>query len=320
MSESNRSAAGIDVSKERLDVGVTSSEEIFAVGNSDEGFVLLAERLRALGVVRVGVEASGHYEAGVVESLRREGFEVVVFDPRQVNAYRRFLNKRAKTDAIDASLIAEATAALVQDRLAPDPRLPALAEELTFLDQIGEDVARLKTRLDRYRDPALRSEIEAEIVRLSKRREAGLRALAAKVRAEDDLARRMELLETIPGLGRLTALAFVIRMPELGHLTRHQAAALVGVAPFNVDSGKRQGERHIAGGRTRLRHAVYMAAFSAAQRWNPTLKAFYKRLVQAGKPHKLATIACARKLVELANAILARGTPWTDQPQSSPNP
>jgi transposase len=130
------------------------------------------------------------------------------------------------------------------------------------------------------------------------------------VRSHPDLAQRLELLTSIPGIGEPTALALLIRMPELGQLTREQAAALAGLAPFDRDSGAHNGRRSIAGGRTRLRKSLYAAALPAAFRWNPHLVALYQRLTAAGKPHKLALVACARKLVIFANTVLTRGTPW----------
>lgn len=251
---------------------------------------------------------------GVVAALRVAGVEVVVFDPRQIHGYRRFRNQRAKTDPIDAKLIAAVTAAVEEVRPAPDPRLPSLAEHLLRIDHLNEDIARLKTRRDRYHDAMSRRWLEREIDRLSRQRDKELKRLEARVRAHADLADKLDLLETIPGLGVMGALNLVLRLPELGCMSRAEAAALVGLAPFNHDTGQSNGERHIAGGRARLRKAIYMTAFAASQRWNPILVALYRRLIQAGKHHKVATIACARKLIEIANAVLARGTPWTDQP------
>jgi transposase len=187
------------------------------------------------------------------------------------------------------------------------------AEHLTLIEQIGEDISRLKTRRDRYSLPAHKRYLETEITRLSRRRDREIVRLLAKLRRHPDLALKLDLLESIPGLGPLTALSFVLRMPELGRMTRAEAAALVGVAPFDDESGEHTGERHIAGGRKRLRRSIYQAAFSASQRWNPILLALYKRLIAKGKHHKVATVACARKLVEIANAILARATPWQDK-------
>jgi transposase len=314
MSKSITETAGIDVSKHKLDVALAGGPDRLQASNDPAGHRKIERWLRTHGVERVGLEASGHYEAAVAAHLRRAGFCVVLLDPAQVKGFRRFKKKRAKNDKIDARLIAVVTAALEPDsiRPAPDERLAPLAEHLTLIEQIGEDVSRLKTRRDRYSQPAHKRYLEAEITRLSKRRDKEIARLLAEIRRHPDLALRLSLLESIPGLGPITALNFVLRMPELGRMTRAEAAALVGVAPFDDDSGERAGERHIAGGRKRLRRSVFQAAFSASQRWNPILMALYKRLIAAGKHHKIATVACARKLVEIANAVLTRETPWRD--------
>ena len=157
----------------------------------------------------------------------------------------------------------------------------------------------------------------ADMERLKTRRNKMIARLLFALRTHEDLARRLELVGSIDGIGPRTALAFIIRMPELGRMSREQAAALAGLAPFVHDSGDRKGERHIAGGRDRLRKSVYAAALPAAFRWNAQLKALYKRLTRAGKPHKLALVACARKLVIFANTVLARGTEWSPRPATT---
>jgi transposase len=309
-----RLAAGIDVSKRKLDVAITGSLERFTAPNDAAGHAVIAERLQSLGIQRVGLEASGHYEAAVVQHLRQRDFVVLVLDPGQVHGWRRFQKRRAKTDPIDAALIAEVTAAVDLPRQAPDPRLAPLAEHLTLIEQLAEDIARLKTRLERYSEAAPLRFLKAEIQRLTKCRARQLARLIGLLRAAPDLARRFDILLSIPGVGEITAATFVIRMPELGRLSRAEAAALVGVAPFNADSGEQAGQRHIAGGRSRLRRAVFLAAFAAAQQWNPLLQATYRRLRDAGKHHTVATVACTRKLVAIANALIARGQPWQPEP------
>lgn len=314
MTKPSMKCAGIDVSKNSLDVAVHDSIERFSDANDTAGHSRIAARLKALGVERVGMEASGHYEAKLGRALRKEGFEVLVLDPGQVHGYRRFQNKRAKTDPIDATLIAAVTAAFDSVKSAPDERLEPLAEHLTLIEQIGEDIARLKTRRERFEAKALLRYLDTQIASLSKRRKREIAKLTSKLKLQPDLKARFELLQSIPAIGEIAALTLVVRMPELGHIGRNQAAALVGVAPFNCDSGKHAGERRIQGGRHRVRRVVYLAAFSGAQHWNPILLALYRRLIAAGKHHKVAVTACARKLLEIANAILARGTPWTDAP------
>ncbi|MGH6874671.1 MAG: IS110 family transposase [Aestuariivirgaceae bacterium] len=309
MSQSSIKCAGIDVSKKSLDIAVHASTERFMESNDAAGHARIIARLKRLAVTRIGVEASGHYEAKLVRTLRQAGFEVLVLDPGQVHGFRRFRNQRAKTDPIDAALIAAVTAACETVKPAPDERLASLAEHLTLIEQIGEDIARLKVRRERFDDKALLRYLNGEIARLSKRRKAQIARLTAKLLRHADLQRRFDLLLSIPAIGQMLALTLVIRMPELGHINRAEAAALAGVAPFNNDSGPHTGERHIQGGRHRVRRMAYLAAFTGS-RWNPVLQQLYQRLTAAGKHHKLAITACARKLLEIANAILARGAPW----------
>ena len=304
-------AAGIDIGKTWLDLALNGPPERWRVPNTAAGQAELVAALARFGVARVGLEASGGYERAVVAALRQAGFEVVVFQPRQVRAYATYRLQRAKTDQIDAGLIAACTAAHHGPaRPAPDPRLAALAEPLRLVEQIEEDLARLKTRLEAYEDASIRACLLAEIGRLKTWRAAALKRLLAALRAQPDLAHRLDLLTSIPGLGLRTALTLLIRMPELGSLTREQAASLAGLAPFDQASGRHQGPRRIAGGRARVRTALYAAALPAAFRWNTALVALYKRLKGAGKSHKQSLVACARKLLAFANTVLTRETPW----------
>jgi transposase len=240
-----------------------------------------------------------------------------VLQPLQVKAYARLHLRRAKNDRLDAVLIAACTAALDGPPIAPDPRLPPLADALTFIEQVEEDIARGKTRLEHITQPRLRRLVLADLKRLQARRAAELRRLTQAVRRHDDLAHRLDLVQSVPGIGERTALALILRMPELGHVSREQAAALAGLAPFDDDTGLHKGQRHIAGGRSRPRRSLFAAALPAAFRWNPALVAFYSRLIAQGKPHKLALIACARKLLIYANTVLQRGSPWTHRPVAS---
>jgi transposase len=204
--------------------------------------------LKAEGVRWVGMEATGVYHMEAAEELRAAGFEVAVFQPRQVKVYATFRLKRAKSDPVDAALIADCTAARKQTCAAPDPRLLPFAERLTFVDQLGEDVARSKIRHELYRDGRLHGDLEAEIKAKTKKRKLEIAALIKDVRARTDLARRFELMQSIEGLGALTALVLIIRMPELGTLSREEAASLIGVAPFVHESGRHKGQRRTGGG------------------------------------------------------------------------
>jgi transposase len=313
MTQTNTTTAGIDTSKLKLDVAVHGRTERWQFANALPGWRTLAANLVKVGVVRVGIEATGGYERGVVQHLRAAGFAVLVLQPIQVKAFGQVHLRRAKNDALDAVLIAACAAAIDQPRIAPDPRLAELAENLTFLEQLEEDIARFKTRLEHIDEPRLRRIVISDITRLKVRRAAQIRDIAKRLRAYADLAKRLDLVLSIPGIGERTALALVVRMPELGQISREEAAALAGLAPFDDDSGLRRGQRHIAGGRGRLRRSLFAAALPAAFRWNTALIALYTRLIARGKAHNSALIACARKLLIYANTVVQRGTPWTQK-------
>jgi transposase len=246
----------------------------------------------------------------VVRYLRASGVTVHVFQPTQIKAFAKLRLRRAKNDAIDAALIAACTAAFDPAERNADPRLETLADQLTFVEQIEEDIARLKTRLEHVTNPRLRGIVTRDIARLKGRRAAELLKIVGQIRQHADLATRLSLVQSVPGIGERTALAILLRLPELGRVTREQAAALAGLAPFDQDSGRSHGQRHIAAGRARLRRSLYAAALPAAFQWNPALKALYGRLIERGKAHKAALVACARKLLIFANTVVTRGQPW----------
>jgi transposase len=316
MTQTITTTAGIDTSKAKLDVAVHDRTERWQVANALPGWRTLATDLAKVGVARVGIEATGGYERGVVEYLRAAGFTVLVLQPIQVKAFGRVHLRRAKNDALDAVLIAACAATLDRPRIAPDPRLTELAEYLTFLEQTEEDIARFKTRLEHIDEPRLRRIVISDITRLKTRRAAQIRDIAKRLRTYNDLAARLDLVLSIPGIGERTALAILVRMPELGRVSREEAAALAGLAPFDNDSGQHRGQRRIAGGRGRLRRSLFAAALPAAFRWNKALIALYARLTAKGKAHNAVLVACARKLLIYANTVVQRGTPWTESPLS----
>jgi transposase len=313
MTQTNITTAGIDTSKLKLDIAVHGRTDRWRVANALSGWRALAANLAKAGVRRVGIEATGGYERGVVEHLRAEGFTVLVLQPIQVKAFGRVHLRRAKNDALDAELIAACTAAIDRPRIAPDPRLAELAGYLTFLEQLEEDIARFKTRLEHIDEPGLRRIVNSDIARLKARKAAQIRDIAKRLRAHDDLAKRLDLVLSIPGIGERTALALIVRMPELGRVSREEAAALAGLAPFDDDSGQHRGQRHIAGGRGRLRRSLVAASLPAAFRWNKALIDLYGRLTAKGKAHIAALVACARKLLIYANTVVQRGTPWVEK-------
>src|SRR5215211_1866909 len=218
--------AGIDTGKRKLDVAIDGSSLLLQVENTAEGHKVLLEWLRRHKVKRIGIEASGGYEIPVVTELRRKRFVVVVFQPAQVRAYAKFHLQLAKNDKIDAALIAACTAATKKIHAPPDPRLAPFAEHLTFIEQLSEDIIRLKARQETCRDPRIRDCWNAEIARLKALRRDELKALVAAIRRHKDLAERLDLIASVEAVGLPTAVAILVRMPEIGRLTREQAAAL----------------------------------------------------------------------------------------------
>jgi transposase len=310
--------AGIDTAKDKLDIAIHGRTNTWTVENSLPGWKRLAGQLADAGVERIGIEATGGYERGVTRHLQAAGFIVVVLQPLQVKAFAKLYLRRAKNDRLDAILIAACTVAIdARNKLPPDPRFDALTDHLTFIEQVEEDITRCKTRLEHISDNRLRRSVNGDIARLEKRCAGELKRLIGALRGHADLARRFDLVLSVPSIGERTAFAVVLRMPELGQVSREEAAALAGLAPFVHQSGKRQGETHIGGGRGRLRRSLYAAALPGAFRWNPALMALYARLIARGKTHKSALVACARKLLVFANTVVARGTPWVDKPASA---
>jgi transposase len=310
MSKHSTVCAGIDTGKHKLDVALSGCPQRLQIDNTAAGHAALSAWLKRQRVKRVGIEASGGYEQDVVAQLRRDGFVVILLQPAQVRAYATFLLQRAKNDKIDAALIAACTAAIKTIHAPPDPRLAPLAARMTLIEQISDQIAGFKNYRESSREPRIRQFWKEEIARCNRLLRAELKALAAAIRQHRDLAERLDLIESVDGVGLKTALAILVRLPEIGRLSRGQTAALAGLAPYDDDSGGRFGIRHIAGGRERLRGSLYNAALAAAFHWNPQLMALYRRLTAAGKPHKVALIACARKLLIFVNTVVERGTPW----------
>jgi transposase len=240
--------AGIDTGKRKLDVALDGSPEQLQVDNTSEGHEALLDWLRRHRVKRIGIEASGGYEQAVVAELRRKQFVVVVFQPAQVRAYAKFHLQRAKNDKIDAALIAACTAAVKKIHAAPDPRLLPFAEQLTMIDQIGEDIARLKNRLESCRNRRIQQLWKEDIASLAKRERAEIKALVAAIRQHRDLAKRLDLINSIDGIGLATAVTILVRMPEIGQITREQAAALAGLAPMTTTAANRSASVTSTGG------------------------------------------------------------------------
>lgn len=304
--------AGIDVGKLRLDVAVHGLEDTAQVDNRQTGFSELIGWLKAREVGRVGLEATGGYERAVRQALEAAGFEVVVHQPLEVRLFARLKRRRAKNDRADARLIAAATAQIDAVRAAQDSRLTELAERLTAYEQIAEQAARLKICLEHVTLKDIAQDFRRQIVGLTRLKTKLARDLVARIKGHPDLLARFRLLISLPGVGPVVAATLVVRMPELGAMRKGQAAALIGVAPFDRDSGQWKGLRFISGGRSRPRRMLYLAALQA-KRCDPGLKTFADNLLKRGKPPKLAIVAVMRKLIEAANLVLARAQPWIKQ-------
>jgi transposase len=310
--QSSTKVAGVDVGKAWLDAAVLGLEDKGRWPNTRAGIGELIAWLKTREVGRVGVEATGGYERALRSALDEAGLEVVVHQPMEVKLFGRLTRRRAKNDKLDARLIAAATARVDTVKAASDPRLVELAERLTAYEQITDQAAELKTFMEHVTLKDLAVELRRQIVVLTRLKARLLAGILLRLKAHPDLLARYRLLLSLPGVGPVVAASLVVRMPELGAMTRGQAAALIGVAPFDRDSGQHRGQRFIAGGRSRPRRMLYLAAL-AAKRCDPALKAFAQRLLDNGKPPKIAIVAVMRKLIEAANLVLQRGQPWTRQ-------
>lgn len=300
---------GIDVSKKQLDVATHPSGESWSVANDEAGVGGLIERLSKEPVESLVVEATGGYESLVVTHAAACGLPLSVVNPRQVRAFARATGRLAKTDRIDAQVLAAFAEAI---RPAVRPLKDEATQELEALvTRRRQLVAMLSTEKNRLHgvSKALRRDLKAHIQWLERRiRDTDNRL---KLRVKDSEVWRVndDLLRSVPGVGRVSAFTLMANLPELGSLSRRQIAALVGVAPFNRDSGTLRGRRTVWGGRSQVRAVLYMAAVSA-MRCNPVIGAFYRRLINAGKPTKVALTACMRKLLTILNAIVRTQTPW----------
>lgn len=302
--------AGTDVAKDRLDVHLRPSGHGFAVPRNGSGIEHLLDRLRADPPALVVMEATGGFELTVAAAIAGAGLPLAIVNPRQIRDFARATGRLAKTDRLDAEAIA-----LFAERIRPDPRpvadedAQALAELVArrrqIVEMIGMEQNRRRQaqarRVARTIEATLRV-LEAQLSELDDDIDGAIRASPAW-RAADDL------LQSVPGVGPVASRTLIAEMPELGQIDRRAAAALVGVAPINRDSGQMRGHRAIAGGRTTLRNVLFMATLSAV-RWNPVLKAHYQQLVQRGRPKKVALVACMRRLLCILNAIIRAKQPW----------
>jgi transposase len=301
---------GIDVSKDRLDVHVAPSRQAFVVMRNGEGLDRLANELQALAPALVVLEATGGFELTVAATLAGAGLPLAVVNPRQIRDFARATGRLAKTDRLDAEIIA-----LFAGRIRPEPRPLAtaqaqiLAEMVARRRQLVEMIGMEANRRRQARASKVRLTLEATL-RILQAQLAGLdREIDDTVRGSPARRAADDLLTSVPGIGDVTARTLIAELPELGRLDRRRIAALVGIAPINRDSGQMRGHRAIAGGRAAARNVLFMATLTAV-RWNPLINAHYTQLINRGRPKKVAIVAGMRRLLGILNAIIRTASPW----------
>lgn len=307
-------SVGIDVSKERLDVAVHPAGAPFSVTNDEAGWRELVRRLKPIASRAIGVEASGGYERGVIGALLKAGLPVRSVNAWKLRQFAKAAGLLAKNDRVDARAIAWFVATLPCREVRYDPALDRLVELVNARRQIVDAKQQFANQAEHLRDTALRrmhtrriGQLEADLVQIDRR-------IAEAVAATPAFTQRHKLLCSMPGVGPVLAATLIALLPELGTLANRPIGALVGVVPYDFDSGKMRGLRCIFGGRAAVRRVLFMAA-QAAGMWNPTLKAFKQRLLAAGKKPKVATVAVMRKLIVTLNAMVRDNAPW--QPRSA---
>ena len=301
--------AGVDVSKTRLDVALSTSEATWGVPNSDAGVRELVERLLVVAPSLVVMEATGGFEVPAAAALAAAEIPVVIANPRQIRDFAKATGQLAKTDAIDARILA-LFAARVRPaiRALPDEDARTLDALLGRRRQILEMITAEKNRLG-FAVQALHKGIEKHIRWLERQLEDVDHDLDGRIRRSPIWNAKSDLLQEVPGVGPNLARTLIAELPELGQLSHKQIAALVGVAPLARDSGGFRGKRTIWGGRAPVRSALYMSIWSASK-WNPVIRLFYRRLREKGKPAKVAQAACMRKLLTILNAMVRDGASW----------
>ena len=300
---------GIDVAQESLDIAVRPTAEQWCTTPDEQGLAQLVQRLRGLQPALIVLEATGGLEAPITAALFLAGLPVVMVNPRQVRDFAKATGRLAKTDALDAQVLAHFAEA-IRPKLRPWPE--AEVQHLRALVSRRQQVVKMLT-MERHRlrraQPAVRTRIAQHIVWLEGELKDLDQELQHTIRQSPLWRAQEKLLRSVPGVGPVLATTLLADLPELGHLDRKEIAALVGVAPLNKDSGKRRGKRCIWGGRAGVRAALYMATLTAT-RHNPVIQAFYQHLQRAGKLPKVALTACMHKLLLILNAMLKHGTLW----------
>lgn len=307
-----RSYVGIDVSKQKLDVAVYPTGESWSLPFEATEVAKLVVRLQAQKPEIIVMEATGGLQAPLAAALFSAQLPVVVSNPRLVRDFAKSLGKLAKTDALDAAILARFAEAIKPPvRLLPDAQAQALKDLLTRRQQVIEMLTAEKNRLHQA-SPTLQPRVREHITWLEQDLQSLNQNLEREIQKTPAWKAKDEVLRTVPGVGKVLAFTLLAGLPELGNLTGKEVAALVGVAPFNQDSGAFKGRRMIWGGRAQVRSVLYMSTI-AALRCNPIIKAFYQRLLANGKPKKVAIIACMRKLLVILNSMVKHGKPWKPQ-------
>jgi transposase len=301
---------GLDVSKQKLDVAVRPQGRHFVIPNNDRGIKQLVKRLAALKPQLIVLEASGGYEFLALAALAEAQLPVALINPLAVRKFAGATGKLAKTDKIDAQVLAHFAEALrPEPRPLPDQAHQALKATLQRRMQVVKMIGQEENRLEKTFIPALRQDLQDHLTWLRRRLKELDRELDDQIRQSPLWRDRDRLHQSVIGIGPVVSRAIITQLPEIGILPGKKVVALVGVAPYNRDSGRFRGKRMIRGGRSYLRRLLYMAAVVAA-RFNPVIRTFYQRLLAAGKPKKLALTACMRKLVLILNAMVKNNQPW----------
>lgn len=306
----NKSIIGIDVAKRKLDLAIDAQANVQTFQYDDDGIAKIIQYLNQIQPELVCLEATGGLQRKLVAELNRAGFQVAVVNPRQIRDFARANNQLAKTDTIDAKMIARFAALLKPRCTAPvSVSQQQLRDLTTRRRQVTEMLVREKNRLASAVDPEVRRMIEEAIQLYQNQAETIEKAQAKLIENDQEAQRRSDIIQSVPGLGPVTAAALTCELPELGSLNRQQIARLIGVAPINRDSGTMRGKRTTGGGRTQVRKALYMPTLVAI-RYNPMIKAFYTRLLALGKPPMVAIIAAMRKLITILNVMVRNGQSW----------
>jgi len=303
---------GVDVSKNNLDVFVHPVKKQLKIENSEEGVAKLKKELSGYDVQRVVCESSGGYEYLLLSTLKNSGYKTWLVDPKRIKAFIVSEGIKAKTDAIDAKMIARFAAekdSTYESQRCFDEESTKLSALYKRKTDLTEMLVMEKLRLDHPMTKACKNLIEQHIDFLEQQRQAVDSEIDTMIKNNNDWSNKAKIVESVPGIGKATAAALIAELPELGKIENKQIAALLGVAPFTRQSGEWKGNASISGGRSAPRNAVYMATLSA-MRYNPVIKIFYERLRKAGKPAKVAIVAAMRKMITIINTILRKAQMW----------